>query len=134
MGSVNLDNYDMSDSDDLNLIYNNFDRTEEQDEIAFGNTGILIDTLFVDSSLKSRNLFCVFILLNVTESRFLEPLTSDIYKNIFDGYTDDTQQFINNIKRILELKNYYVDVNDDVLILLEWALKRTRERIELIYA
>jgi hypothetical protein len=126
------EDYDMSDFDELEKIYGDFDVPDDVVDAASGNMGLLVDTYFGSSSQKSRNLLSVFIVLSILRNLLLTPLTRDMYTQIFNGYTDDIRQFIDLITSIIELKPEYIVFNDDVRIMLNWTLRRTPGNIELI--
>jgi len=126
------EDYDMSDFNELEQLYRDFDAPDDVVDAVSGNTGLLVDTYFGSSSQKSRNLLSVFIVLSILRNLLVRPLTRDMYTQIFNGYTDDIRQFIDLITSIIELKPEYIVFNDDVRIMLDWNLRRTPGRIELI--
>jgi hypothetical protein len=126
------EDYDMSDFDELEQLYRDFDVPDDVVAAASGNMGVIVDRYFGSSSPKSRNLLSVFIVLSILRNLLLTPLTRDMYTQIFNGYTDDIRQFIDLITSIIELKPEYIVFNDDVRIMLDWNLRRTPGRIKLI--
>lgn len=126
------EDYDMSNFNELEKIYGGLDVPDDVFDAASGNMGVVVDTYFRTSSQRSRNLLSVFIVLSILRNFLVTPLTRDMYTQIFNGYTDDIRQFIDLITSIIELKQEYVVFNDDVRIMLDWNLRRTPGRIELI--
>jgi hypothetical protein len=126
------EDYDMSNFDELEQLYRDFDAPDDVVAAASGNMGVIVDRYFGSSSPKSRNLLSVFIVLSMLENFLVTPLTRDMYTQIFNGYTDDIRQFIDLITSIIELKPEHVVFWDDVRIMLIWTLRRTPGNIELI--
>jgi len=126
------EDYDMSNFDELEKIYGELEVPDAVVAAASGNMGVVVDTYFGSSSPKSRNLLSVFIVLSMLENFLVTPLTPDMYTQIFNGYIDNIDQFINVITSIIDLKPEHVVFWDDVRIMLNWTLRRTPGNIELI--
>ena len=128
---ISLDDYDMSNFNEFPKIFENFRVSDHDMEIAHGNTGIIIDMKFPDSSQKARDLLCVFIVLNQLRNLLVEPLTAQTYTQIYRGYSEDKLMFINWIIYKIVLKSEYIYYSRHIRDILEWNLKRTNSSLKL---
>lgn len=128
-----LDGYDMKNLSELEKIFEVFSVSQEEMAETHGNTGRIIDMKFPGSSKKAKDLFCVYIVLHQLRNLFVEPLTPETYANIYNGHNEDTISFINWIMNTIDSKIQprHLKYRDNIRIIFEWNLKRTRGNLIL---
>ena len=126
---ISLDDYDMSNFNEFSNIDEFFRVSNDDIEKAFGNTGIIIDMKFQDSSPKARDLLCVYIVLHQLRNLLVEPLTAQTYIKIYRGYSEDKLMFINWIMNIIVINPDYLYYRRHIRDILEWNLKRTNSSL-----
>uniref|UniRef100_A0A6C0E910 Uncharacterized protein n=1 Tax=viral metagenome TaxID=1070528 RepID=A0A6C0E910_9ZZZZ len=129
--SPSLDDYRMKDFNEIPNIFEVFVVSDSDMEIANGNTGIIIDMKFPDSSQKARDLFCVYIVLHQLRNLLVEPLTAQTYTQIYSGYSETNWMFINWIMNKLVVKPEYIYYSRHIRDILEWNLQRTNSSLIL---
>lgn len=126
-----LDDYDMSKFNKLPNIFELFVVSNDDIGKAFGNTGIIIDMKFPDSSQKARDLFCVYIVLHQLRNLLVEPLTAQTYTQIYRGYSEDKLMFINWIMNKIVINPDYLYYRRHIRDILEWNLQRTNRPLTI---
>lgn len=124
-----LDDYDMSNFNELPMIFELFVVSNDDIGKAFGNTGIIIDMKFPDSSQKARDLLCIYIVLHQLRNLLVEPLTAQTYTQIYMGYSETNWMFINWIMNIIVINPDYLYYRRHIRDILEWNLKRTNSSL-----
>lgn len=126
-----LDDYDMSNFNELPMIFELFVVSNDDIGKAFGNTGIIIDMKFPDSSQKARDLLCIYIVLHQLRNLLVEPLTAQTYTQIYMGYSETNWMFINWIMNIIVINPDYLYYRRHIRDILEWNLQRTNSPLTI---
>ena len=128
---ISLNDYNLRDFNVFPKILELFSVSDDDIEKSFGNTGIIIDMKFPNSSPKARDLFCVFIVLHQLRNLLDETLTAKTYNMIYEGYSEENWIFINWIMNTIIVKPEYRYYTRHIRDTLEWNLQRTNSNLIL---
>jgi hypothetical protein len=128
---ITLDDYKLKNFDEFSKMFDFFQVSDDDIEKSFGNTGIIINRKFPDSSQKARDLLCVYLVLNQLRNLLVEPLNSQTYTQIYEGYSDNKDDFIKWIMYKIIVKPEYHYLTNDIRDTLEWNLKRMNSNLIL---